>query len=74
MFLETDNLYFPKAGVDWERVNPGTIRWDEKKLESLLHFAGEQNSSSFLVLHREESWRRKIGMFCQRKAETMKPW
>ena len=61
MFLEADNLYFPEAGVDWEDVNPETIGWDEKKLDSLLQFAGEQNSSSFLILYQgkilaEKNW------------------
>ncbi|MCG6909080.1 MAG: beta-lactamase family protein [Deltaproteobacteria bacterium] len=61
MFLDTDNLYFPEPGAKWEAVNPRTVGWDPKKLEALIQFAGEQNSSSFLLLYRgkilvEKNW------------------
>jgi len=61
MFPEPDNLYFPQPGFNWETVTPRAVGWDAKKLEVLLDFAGEQNSSALLVLHRgkilaEKNW------------------
>lgn len=61
MFPGPDNLYFPPASFNWETVNPRAVGWDEKKLELLLEFVGEQNSSSLLILHRgkilaEKNW------------------
>ncbi|MBT4644159.1 MAG: serine hydrolase [Deltaproteobacteria bacterium] len=61
MFVTDNQLFIPKTGMEWEQVDPRTVGWDATKLESLKKFAGEQNSSSLLVLHQgkilaEKNW------------------
>lgn len=51
MFVANSELFFPKKGIEWEQVDPESVGWDATKLESLTQHAGEQNSSSLLVLH-----------------------
>jgi len=43
-------LYFPSAGAEWEAVSPSEAGFDATKLGKALDFAGENKSSSVVVL------------------------
>ncbi len=45
-------LYFPPAQGKWETVEPGEVGWDGDKLQKALDYAGKNQSSGVVVLHR----------------------
>lgn len=46
----TITTYFPQEGSVWERSTPGSIGWDETKLEDLRTFLSSTNSRALIVL------------------------
>lgn len=49
---DAQNLFFPKSDKNWERLTPAEANWDEAALKNLLQYAGEQKSSTLIVLLR----------------------
>lgn len=48
----TGEVYFPPAQGDWESVKPADVGWDEAKIQKALDYAGSQQSSGVVILHR----------------------
>lgn len=46
----TITTYFPQEGSVWERSTPGSIGWDETKLEDLRTFLSSTHSRALIVL------------------------
>ena len=44
--------YPPLTGNTWDTISPSTLGWDAGKLNELLDYVGENNSSSFIILHK----------------------
>ncbi|RYY58763.1 MAG: class C beta-lactamase-related serine hydrolase [Chitinophagaceae bacterium] len=50
---EPDTYYYPPlTGTTWDTVSPASLGWDAGKLNDLLDYVGENNSSAFIVLHK----------------------
>jgi CubicO group peptidase (beta-lactamase class C family) len=47
-----DDLYFPPAEGEWETVAPADVGWDQAAIQNALDFAGAQNSTGVVILHR----------------------
>lgn len=45
-------LYFPPDQGEWETVKPADVAWDPTKLQEALDYAGRQNSTGVVILHR----------------------
>jgi len=45
-------LYFPPAKGQWEKIDPAKIGWNPAKLKELMDYAGENKSSSVVILYR----------------------
>lgn len=59
-------LYFPSKQGQWETVGAEVAGWDQSRLDALLDWAGEQGSSSVLILWQgrilaEKHWGRASG-------------
>ncbi len=57
-----ETFYFPPATGDWERVPPGTVGWNEEKLNAALKLAGDTRASGVVILYRgkilaEQYWK-----------------
>jgi CubicO group peptidase (beta-lactamase class C family) len=46
------DLHFPKSDADWEKVSPAAIGLDAEKLQKALDYAGKNQSSGVVILHR----------------------
>ncbi len=54
-------LYFPPHEGEWETVEPGDVGWDATRLREALDYAGANQSSAVVILHRgrilaEQTW------------------
>lgn len=45
-------LYFPPAQGKWETLKPSEVGWDRNKLQKALDYAGKNQSSGVVILHR----------------------
>jgi outer membrane protein assembly factor BamB len=46
------SLYFPPEQGSWETVQPGKVGWDAAKLKKVLDYAGANQSSGVVILHK----------------------
>lgn len=58
---QADEFYFPPADGEWETVQPEDVGWDQAGIQRALDFAGSQQSTGVVILHRgrilaEQSW------------------
>ena len=64
VFARSSGLYFPPMKGKWETVSLDEIGWNAAKLKIAMDYAGEQNSSGVVILHRgrilaEQYWKPK---------------
>lgn len=44
--------YPPLTGSNWETISPKTLGWDEAKLNDLIKYVDENNSTAFIILYK----------------------
>lgn len=60
--LPTTIYYPPLTGSEWDTISPKKLGWDEAKLNELINFVGDNNSTAFIILWKgrivtEKYWR-----------------
>lgn len=50
--MAKDDLFFPSANKDWEKVDPKAAGFDTKALEEALNYAGEHNTTGIVILYK----------------------
>lgn len=49
--LSSQDLYFPPiTGDTWENIDPTSMGWCSERVDDLIHFVGEKNTKSLLIL------------------------
>ena len=50
--IPTTYYYPPLTGSNWETLSPQTLGWDVTKLDDLINFVDENNSTAFIILYK----------------------
>ena len=50
--LQAEELYFPPAEEEWKTVVPSDVGWDQARIQKALDYAGAQQSTGVVILHR----------------------
>lgn len=50
--IPTTTYYPPLTGSKWETISAQTLGWDEAKLNDLINYVDENNSTAFIILYK----------------------